>query len=803
MSSTTDTRVYSTSRLRSYYGYEDAPLVDDGFVWKLPKGGRYFGREVLRNERRYELWSPNSLQTPYYPGVRPRASKLLPGNTLDHRRADGQLGRFDPTISPQYFDARRPWLAFLPSPRCPVDEDDAAYTPVHEVWESTPDSGFLGRLDPHFLANLNEANAKADRLVLDRSRVRYSRKLLWDDRPKEPWANSLQALEKVYKFEDAVDLVRVAQRGIVEKEAWARMALAWIKEGGPLEKLKDDAIQPADDELMGVWVHGITELDLYFFLTRAGVPCFLVHELTAEEPAGELVARDFVQWTVIATRLLPRKCGYKRLFLDAGGLFTEKEYNMVTVGVPDRGLEERTRSSSRWQLGLTSDDAVPACRHLFDAARKAEDEDIISLGPTDDEREDRETPAPSVNPAVGATVSLEVAHRQVTPAPTVSPAPKSAPGVAPQVASQAPPVAKPRAPVPPMTFPDLESTVITPILRFPELSEAFSPSNMKAWLDGANRKVAGCGWRRIFRFQRGKRVDYLVEFESAEAALKIRGLIHPKEGVIRESSFMGKSEFQRIVGDSRPVETQEANAAEVGPTAAPYAGGRYIRLEPPTTMPAPPPPGYTQRRTQLLPRPLPARGPVLRRGGGAVRLPAFAIPSETKRTDRYGREIQCEPDAPDHPSLSLDRDSSRFPLVLDHGHGIRLDVAPALPRTNGILRDVAPALPRANVHAVRDAIAIAVRARGIHPTLAPESARPRNARGDGKRPCRRLLLLGLENEGLRNDALGTARNRDEAAIGVSWIPRKRPLPACSRDSGKNRNRRTGKWRNPPFPYWGA
>jgi hypothetical protein len=204
--------------------------------------------------------------------------------------------------------------------------------------------------------------------MLDRSRVRYSRKLLWDDRPKEPWVNSLQALEKVYKFEDAVDLVRDAQRGIVEKEAWARMALAWIQEGGPLEKLKADAILPVDDELMGVWVHGITELELYFFLTRAGVPCFLVHELTVMEPAGELVAHDFVQWTAVATCLMPRKCGYEHLILDAGEHFTEKEYNMATVGVPDRRLEERTRSSSRWQFGLTSDDAVPTCRHLFEAA---------------------------------------------------------------------------------------------------------------------------------------------------------------------------------------------------------------------------------------------------------------------------------------------------------------------------------------------------------------------------------------------------------------------------------------------------
>jgi hypothetical protein len=174
MSETTDTKVYSTTRLRSYHGYTDPPLVDDGFVWKLPSGGRYFGREVQNGGKRYELWSPNSLQIPYYPGVRPRASKLVIGSTKTQRRADGQLGRFDPTISPQYFDTRRPWLAFLPSPQVEIDEEDAAYAFVHECWESEPDSGFRGRLDPFFVQQLVEANANADWAMEARSRVRHA-----------------------------------------------------------------------------------------------------------------------------------------------------------------------------------------------------------------------------------------------------------------------------------------------------------------------------------------------------------------------------------------------------------------------------------------------------------------------------------------------------------------------------------------------------------------------------------------------------------------------------------------------------
>ncbi|KAF8190252.1 hypothetical protein K438DRAFT_1763264 [Mycena galopus ATCC 62051] len=54
-------------------------------------------------------------------------------------------------------------------------------------------------------------------------------------------------------------------------------------------------ILPAKEEYLGIWIHGITEEDLKFFLSYARVPCFLIHELIVQEAPGKLVMEDFVQ----------------------------------------------------------------------------------------------------------------------------------------------------------------------------------------------------------------------------------------------------------------------------------------------------------------------------------------------------------------------------------------------------------------------------------------------------------------------------------------------------------------------------
>ncbi|KAJ7928396.1 hypothetical protein B0H13DRAFT_2311678 [Mycena leptocephala] len=288
---------------------------------------------------------------------------------------------------------------------------------------------------------------------------------------------------------------------------------------------------------------------MLFFLTCAAVPCFLVHELTAEEPRGELVVSNFTEATIVSKYLEPYSYDVDLLALIAnGGKFTTVEITIDAVRMPPRGLEPRTHSSSRWQLGLTSDDPTPSCRALLECTLENADasEDAVSLGTENN----------------GAHAGL--------PDP---------------VTLTEPP--RPR-PIPTLTFPGMDSIVVTSVLKFPELPDSFTPADCAAWLATANRIVPGLEWRRIYLHKHSIRVDYFVEFASSEIALKVKGLINPKEGEIRESVFVGPMEYGEIQRKLRAVLEQATRATEEEKPPTPYAGGRYLRQEPPVTTRLPP-----------------------------------------------------------------------------------------------------------------------------------------------------------------------------------------------------------------------
>ncbi|KAJ7241593.1 hypothetical protein C8J57DRAFT_1368921, partial [Mycena rebaudengoi] len=86
-----------------------------------------------------------------------------------------------------------------------------------------------------------------------------------------------RALNRVTCYEAAVDLVAQAQRGLKEKLAWCEMARSWLVQDIDLSLMRQERIQPAQESYIGVWVNNAEERDCLWFLTRAGVPCFVVH----------------------------------------------------------------------------------------------------------------------------------------------------------------------------------------------------------------------------------------------------------------------------------------------------------------------------------------------------------------------------------------------------------------------------------------------------------------------------------------------------------------------------------------------
>ncbi|KAJ7432092.1 hypothetical protein FB451DRAFT_1420825 [Mycena latifolia] len=449
-SSTNNSHVYSTLRLRSFHGFDASPILDDGLDFRLPQGAFHNRLEVYWKDKRYHVWSPNSLQAPYYPGRRPRSSLPCRAHAKDQRRFDGSLGRYDHTVAPQYYEASRPWWPFIEIHRPPVDAD-GVIDPAHE--------------EVH--ARLIESNSDLDAAVFNSSRIYHSRMELWRDCPLTPSKVAIEGLRVIRAYELAVDEVCEVQRGMLEKRAWLEMVRRWFKDQRSTEQMREMPIVPADDRFLGVWLHGATEEDMLFYLMWAEVPCFLIHELRGDEPVGERVVYSFMQETPFHFYLDPYNYEYDRLaFIANNGRYTGREIGMPPLRMPERSQEERRGSSLRWQLGLPSSAPLPAAS--ASRSNSADDEDGVSLGPASES----ETPSQVARPP----------------------------------------------PVPMQTFLEMESAVVTAILKFPDLSISFTSEDMEAWLTAAHQVAPVLG------------ADYVVEFVNPEAALRTRGLINGKEG---------------------------------------------------------------------------------------------------------------------------------------------------------------------------------------------------------------------------------------------------------------------------------
>ncbi|KAK7013491.1 hypothetical protein R3P38DRAFT_2788388 [Favolaschia claudopus] len=241
---------YKGPRLQSYHGYEEPPCIDTSLVrsiWvdSLPR------RQVKAfkiGHQQYHLWSPNSSQVPFYPGLR---DPYAPNYISVHPRLDGHIGPGDPTVNSQYPDPKQLWLPFIEREARNLDEGDAAFVKVHDVWNFNPpglSDGFIQLLkQQHKAANKEIARLKLTHFNLPSSVLdAASSACFWCP------GNNLEYLEKVDDYGDAVDEVTKWQRGKSTYQA------------SMIKRLVQQSIPPADDGRMGLWINGdkITELDL-------------------------------------------------------------------------------------------------------------------------------------------------------------------------------------------------------------------------------------------------------------------------------------------------------------------------------------------------------------------------------------------------------------------------------------------------------------------------------------------------------------------------------------------------------------
>jgi hypothetical protein len=286
---TNESTFYRLPRLPSFRGYNRKPVTDDCFLFTLPPFSRYVGRDVEMSDgkgvRRWELWSPNSIRKPFYPGSMIEDNYTLePPSDLQQRRFDGHLGRFDPTVSPQHYLSSRPWLAFMPLP----DLDLVDSVPIYRVWQFYSESDPRRASDPcrgsvsqAFIQELASLSSRLDDRVQELLRVSVVDNGIGepDNIPTFPTPLDIDRLSTVITFEYAVDFATYIQRGLKNKAAWIAMAEKMVESWPPdLEQLSGRPIPPANDRLLGVWLNGLCEEMCLWFLIHAQVPCFIVHD---------------------------------------------------------------------------------------------------------------------------------------------------------------------------------------------------------------------------------------------------------------------------------------------------------------------------------------------------------------------------------------------------------------------------------------------------------------------------------------------------------------------------------------------
>ncbi|KAJ7727027.1 hypothetical protein DFH07DRAFT_782599 [Mycena maculata] len=274
---------YASPRLPDFYGYDVPPQVDCSLPYGLPQIKRPVRiiRVVKISGKHYQISSPNSKQSPYYPGpCRPAADKLPP---LSKRRFNGHLGPADAT-----------------SPRAEIE-----WTEVHTIWERQGVDSDLGQLSRQFVVELACELADCSLNVRKMRATTAAPAFIRNAYIPAYGQDEVQALSTVRVYEYAVDLVM---------EARSPQNASMASHGGPLRKyargvLIEDfchVIHPkdannrrkktnaqntdiplADDTFAGLWLNGdqLSELDFLWFLLCAKLPCFIIEEVPPGEPA--------------------------------------------------------------------------------------------------------------------------------------------------------------------------------------------------------------------------------------------------------------------------------------------------------------------------------------------------------------------------------------------------------------------------------------------------------------------------------------------------------------------------------------
>ncbi|KAG6905905.1 hypothetical protein DXG01_016985 [Tephrocybe rancida] len=261
--------------------------MDDHLTFQLPP----FTRHSRRFMAIYELWSPNTMRYSSYPRVLPLNYSYSPNPDKSKRFFDGQLGRFNYSMSPQVLQKDFIWHALIYRPRVGRSKGLPEFGLLYEQWVSLDAPTFTkqeGYLNAAYLNILGTQVSEIEQDVEQRcSFMENNYTYLWSTKPKKFLLTELNELQRATMYEDAMDKGAVLQRGMREMDAWIQLADALGSESwkSQVDKTRLHKIDLSDDDLLGCWINGSLE-DNALLLLSLGAPCYVVHEMTGDGTPG-------------------------------------------------------------------------------------------------------------------------------------------------------------------------------------------------------------------------------------------------------------------------------------------------------------------------------------------------------------------------------------------------------------------------------------------------------------------------------------------------------------------------------------
>ncbi|KAF8220229.1 hypothetical protein L208DRAFT_1335083, partial [Tricholoma matsutake] len=172
---------------------------------------------VAVRHRVWELWSPNSAQVMFYPGVPPADFQLVCPSDEMQQRYDGHLGRYDYTVSPQLLSAQHPWCIFILRQELGFKQQSEypEFALLHQNWRSTSsEEGFISMewIDT-LMFRLNCLDAEMSSC----SELTACPVDLWESRPLSPSVDKVVTLRCIRSFAITVDCIAWLHHSIKDR----------------------------------------------------------------------------------------------------------------------------------------------------------------------------------------------------------------------------------------------------------------------------------------------------------------------------------------------------------------------------------------------------------------------------------------------------------------------------------------------------------------------------------------------------------------------------------------------------------